>query len=39
MSRALDIDRGRNKAAAITVFDGIVTVTSQFAMYLGKECQ
>jgi hypothetical protein len=38
MSRALDIDLGRNKAAAITVFDATVTVTSQFAMHLGKEC-
>jgi hypothetical protein len=35
MSRALDIDLGRNKAAAITVFDATVTVTSQFAVHLG----
>jgi hypothetical protein len=34
MSRALDIDLGRNKAAAITVFDANVTVTSRFAMHL-----
>jgi hypothetical protein len=35
MSRALDIDLGRNKAAPITVFDEIVTVTLPFAMHLG----
>jgi hypothetical protein len=35
MSRALDIDLGRNKAAAIMAFDATVTVTSQFAMHLG----
>jgi hypothetical protein len=35
MSRALDIDLGCNKAAAITVFDATVTVTSQFALHLS----
>jgi hypothetical protein len=35
MSRALNIDLGRDKAAAITVFDATITMTSQFAMHLG----
>jgi hypothetical protein len=35
MSRVLDIDLRHNKAAAMTVFDATVTVTSQFAMHLG----
>jgi hypothetical protein len=38
MFRALNIDLGRNKMAFIMVFDATVTVTSQFAVHLGKEC-
>jgi hypothetical protein len=38
MSHALDIDLGRNKAAAITVFDAILSLMLQFAMHFGKGC-